>query len=129
MEDLKLISVGQILERGAAQVPDKIAVVDGKLRKTFDELNRTTDALAAALADIGLKKGDRAAIYMKNSFELIVAFYALQKLGVIAVWVNAIYRKNESEFILNNSEARAVFIFSEWEGHDYLADALNIKKN
>ena len=128
MEDLKSITVGQVLERGAAQVPGKTAVVDGSSRKTFDELNRTTDALAAALADIGLKKGDRAAIYMKNSFELMVAFYALQKLGVIAVWVNAIYRKNESEFILNNSEARAVFIFSEWEGHDYLGDALNIKK-
>jgi fatty-acyl-CoA synthase len=129
MEDLNSIAVGQVLERGAAQVPNKTAVVDGELRKTYDELNRITDALAAALADIGLKKGDRAAIYMKNSFELMVAFYALQKLGVIAVWVNAIYRKNESEFILNNSEARAVFIFSEWEGHDYLADALNIKKN
>ena len=129
MEDLKSITVGQVLERGAAHVPDKTAVVDGKLRKTYDELNRITDALAAALADIGLKKGDRAAIYMKNSFELIIAFYALQKLGVIVVWVNAIYRKNESEFILNNSEARAVFIFSEGEGHDYLADALNIKKD
>jgi len=129
MEDLKSITVGQVLERGAAQVPDKTAVVDGNLSKTFYELNRITDALAAALADIGLKKGDRAAIYMKNSFELMVAFYTLQKLGVIAVWVNSIYRKNESEFILNNSEAKAVFIFSEWEGHDYLADALNIKKD
>ena len=126
MEDLQSLTVGQVLERGAAQVPDKTAVVDGSLRKTYDELNRTTDALAAALADIGLQKGDRAAIYMKNSFELMVAFYALQKLGVIAVWVNSIYRRNESEFILNNSGARAVFIFSEWEGHDYLNDALNI---
>ena len=128
MEDLKSISVGQILERGAAQVPDKIAVVDGKLRKTYAELNRTTDALAASLAAIGIKKGDRVAIYMKNSFELMVAFYALQELGTIAVWINSIYRKKESEFILNNSEARAVFIFSEWEGHDYFSDALNIKK-
>ena len=129
MEDLKSISVGQILERGAAQVPDKIAVVDGKLRKTFDELNRITDALAAALADIGLIKGDRAAIYMKNSFEFMVAFYALQKLGVIAVWINSMYRKTESEFILNNSEAKAVFIFNESEGHDYLTDVLSTKKD
>ena len=129
MEALKSISVGQILERGAAQVPDKIAVVDGKLRKTFDELNRITDALAAALADIGLKKGDRAAIYMKNSFEFMVAFYALQKLGVIAVWINSMYRKTESEFILNNSEAKAVFIFNESEGHDYLTDVLSTKKD
>jgi len=128
MEDLKSITVGQVLERGAAQVPDKTAVVDGNLRKTFDELNRITDALAAALADIGFKKGDRAAIYMQNSFELIVAFYALQKLGVIAVWVNSLYRRNESEFILNNSEAKAVFIFSQQEGHDYLEDILNIRR-
>jgi fatty-acyl-CoA synthase len=127
MEDLISITVGQILERGAAQLPDKIAVVDGKLRKTYDELNRMTDALAAALTDIGLKKGDRVAIYMKNSFEFMVAFYAFQKLGVIAVWINFMYRKNESEFILCDSEARAVFIFNESEGHDYLADALDIK--
>ena len=106
MEDLESITVGQILERGAAQVPDKIAVVDGKLRKTFDELNRMTDALAAPLADLGLKKGDRAAIYMKNSFEFMVAFYALQKLGAIAVWINSMDRKNESEFVLCDSEAR-----------------------
>ena len=128
MEDFTSISVGQIIESGAAQVPHKIAVVDGELRKTFAELNRTTDALAAALADIGIKKGDRTAIYMKNSYELMVSFYALQKLGAIAVWINSIYRKNEVEFILNNSEAKAVFIFSEWEEHDYLSDALNIKK-
>jgi non-ribosomal peptide synthetase component E (peptide arylation enzyme) len=71
MEDLKSLTIGQVLERGAAQVPDKIAVVDGDQRKTYRELNAITDALAAALADIGLRKGDRAAIYMKNSFELM----------------------------------------------------------
>jgi non-ribosomal peptide synthetase component E (peptide arylation enzyme) len=57
MEDLKSITLGQILERGAAQVPNKIAVVDGGLRKSYAELNRTADALAAALADIGIKRG------------------------------------------------------------------------
>ena len=128
MKNFESLTLGQILEKSAAQVPQKIAVLDGELRKTFAELNRTTDALAAALADIGIKKGDRAAIYMKNSYELMVSFYALQKLGAIAVWINSIYRKNEAEFILSNSEAKAVFIFGEWEEHDYLSDALNIKK-
>ncbi len=128
MKNLESIAVGQILDNAAASVPDKIAVVDGKARKTYDELNRTTVALAAALEDIGLKKGDRAAIYMKNSFELIVAFYALQKLGIIAVWINSMYRRNESEFILNNSEAKAVFIFGQQNDHDYLEDILAIRK-
>ena len=49
MKNFESLTLGQILEKGAAQVPHKIAVVDGELRKTFAELNRTTDALAAAL--------------------------------------------------------------------------------
>ena len=129
MKNLESLAVGQILENAAKSVPDKIAVVDGGLRITYDELNRTTDALAASLDDIGLKKGDRVAIYMKNSLELIVAFYALQKLGIIAVWVNSMYRTHESEFILNNSEARAVFIFDRQDDYDYLEGILNIQKN
>jgi fatty-acyl-CoA synthase len=129
MKNLELLSVGQILKNAAESVPDKTAVVDGKVRKTYEEINRTTDALAAALESLGLKKGDRVAIYMKNSFELMVAFYALQKIGAIAVWVNSLYRRNESEFILNNSEAKAVFIFSQQGGHDYLEDILNIRNN
>ena len=129
MHDLKAITTGQILERAAARVPDKIALVDGQHRKAYSELNIMADALAASLAEIGLQKGDRAAIYMKNSLELVVAFYALQKLGVIAVWINSMYRRSESEFIINDSEARAVFIFNHPDGHDYLTDILKIKEN
>jgi fatty-acyl-CoA synthase len=120
--------LGQVLEKAAAESSDKVAVVDGDSRKTYSELNAMADALAAGLADIGFKKGDRVAIYMKNSLEFVVAFYALQKLGVIVVWINAIYRKREAQFILNNSEAKGVFIFSQWDGYNYLAEILKIKK-
>ena len=121
------LTVGQVLKRGADQIPDKIAVVDGDHRKTYRELNDMANALAAGLAQIGFQKGDRAAIYMKNSVELMVAFYALQKLGVIVAWVNPLYRQNAAEFILKDSEAKGVFIFDEWEGHNYLDDILNLK--
>jgi fatty-acyl-CoA synthase/long-chain acyl-CoA synthetase len=121
------VSLGQVLERGAAQVPDKIAVVDGADRKTYRELNAMANALAASLAEIGLKKGDRAAIHMPNSIELMVAFYALQKLGAVVAWANPIYRRKEARFILENSEAAAVFIFSEWDGRNYHDDILRLR--
>ena len=127
MEIYDSISVGQILEKAAAQSPDKIAVVDGDRRTTYKELNAMADALAAGLAEMGLKKGDRVAIYMKNSLEFVTAFYALQKLGVIVVWVNAIYRMHEAKFILQNAEAKGVFVFSEWDGYNYIDDILKIK--
>jgi acyl-CoA synthetase (AMP-forming)/AMP-acid ligase II len=127
MKIYESIPAGQVLERGAARVPDKIAVIDGDQRKTYKELNDMADALAASLTRIGFQKGDRAAIYMKNSLELEIAFYALQKIGVIAVWVNALYRVSEAEFILGNSDAKGVFIFDEWEGNNYLDGILRLK--
>ena len=127
MKIYESLTVGQILDRGAARVPDKIAVVDGDQRKTYKELNDMANALSASLVKIGFRKGDRAAIYMKNSLELEIAFYALQKIGVMAVWVNALYRVSEAEHILGNSEAKGVFIFDEWEGNQYLDDILSLR--
>jgi acyl-CoA synthetase (AMP-forming)/AMP-acid ligase II len=127
MKDFDSLTVGQVLERAAEQVPDKTAVVDGDRRKTYKELNSMVDALAIGISEIGFKKGDRVAIYMKNSLEFVVAFYALQKLGLIAVWINPIYRMHEAKFVLKNSEVKGAFIFSKWEGYNYLEDILEIK--
>lgn len=127
MKIYESVAVGDILERSAAQVPDKVAVVDGDNRKTYNELNSMANALAVSLAKIGLKKGDRTAIYMPNSIEFMVAFYALQKLGIIVAWVNPIYRQPEARFILKNSEARAVFIFSEWDERNFHDDILSLR--
>jgi acyl-CoA synthetase (AMP-forming)/AMP-acid ligase II len=122
------LSLGQVLEKAAVESPDKVAIVDGDARITYSELNARAEALAVGLAKMGFKKGDRIAIYMKNSLELVAAFYALQKIGIIVVWINAIYRMHEAEFILKNSEARGVFIFGQWDGYNYLAEILKIKK-
>jgi acyl-CoA synthetase (AMP-forming)/AMP-acid ligase II len=129
MEDIASLSVGQVLEKGAHSVPDKIAVKDGEQGKTYKELNHMADSLAAILAKMGFTKGDRVAIYMPNSLELMAAFYALQKLGIIVVWVNSLYRKTEAEFILENSGAKGIFIFSEWAGYEYLDSISDIKKD
>ena len=125
---LENMTTGQILERGAQAVPDKTAIVDGDRRKTYRELNEMTDALAAGLSGIGLERGDRVGIYMKSSLEFVIAFYALQKLGVIVAWVNPMYRKAEAQFILSNSEAKAVVICEEWEGYNYLDAVQRAKK-
>jgi fatty-acyl-CoA synthase len=127
MEFLNTLSVSQVLERAASLAPDKIAVIDGDRRKTYQELNTMATSLALSLSRLGLRKGDRVAIYMKNSLELVIAFYGLQKIGAVVAWVSPNYRRSEAEFILKNSESRAVFIFREWEGHDYLRSIQEMK--
>ena len=129
MIDLESIPLGQIIEKGAESAPDKTAVVCEKHRMSYSEMNDLSNALAAGLAELGIQKGDRIAIYMPNSIELVTAFYALEKLGVIVAWVNPLYRQTEAEFILKNSEARGVFIFGEWDGYDYLEVVSSIRSS
>jgi len=127
LKALDNLNVGMIMERGAQAAPDKVAVIEGDTRKTYKELNDATNALAAGLSKLGFQKGDRVAIYMKNSIEFITAFYALQKLGVIVAWINPNYRASESNFVLRNSRSKGVFVFGEWGGFDYVEALLSSK--
>jgi acyl-CoA synthetase (AMP-forming)/AMP-acid ligase II len=126
---LKSASLGEALEEAASLAPRKIAIVEGDKKKSFKELDTMANALAASLQELGLRKGDRIAIYMKSSIEFVVSFYAIEKLGGIVAWVNPNYRKTEAEFILRNSEARGIVIFREWDGYDYLDAVLKMKEN
>jgi acyl-CoA synthetase (AMP-forming)/AMP-acid ligase II len=126
---LNTASLGETLDQAAAIAPDKTALVEGEKRRSFKELDAMANALAASLQELGLRKGDRIAIYMKSSIEFVVSFYAIEKLGGIVAWVNPNYRKTEAEFILRNSEAKGIVIFKEWEGYDYLDAVLKMKEN
>ena len=69
------LTLGQVLENAAVESPDKVAIIDAGVRITYSQLNAMAEALAVGLAEIGFKKGDRVAIYMKNSLELMVALF------------------------------------------------------
>lgn len=127
MKEFAGLSTADALKRSAVRFPNKIAVIDGERRVTYMELESMACGLAASLQEMGYKKGDRVAIYMKNSLELMTAFYALQKLGVIVAWANPNYRVAEARFILSNSQAKGVFLFREWEGYDYLTALLEMR--
>lgn len=128
-QDVENLSVGEILERSSKIAPEKIAVIFKKDHVTYKQLNELSDKLAASLQEVGIKKGDRACIYMHNCIELYVAFYALQKIGAVVAWVNPAYRTQELMFILSNSQAKAIFIHKEKNNFDYLAFVQGLRNN
>ena len=129
MNKLRPISLGKMLEKSAESASEKTALVDAGRRVTYSELQEKSENLAAGLSALGFIKGDRIAIYMKNAIELYIAYYAAQKLGLIVAWVNPMYREKESKFILNNSGAKGLFMFREWEGYDYLDSIYRMKND
>jgi|SRR6185437_10894765 len=78
--------------------------------KTFAEISVYVETLAASLAEIGVKKGDRVALIMPNIIQYPVSVFAVLKLGAIVVNINPLYTPTEIEFVLQNSGAKTAIV-------------------
>jgi|TARA_B100001964_G_C14243638_1_gene606320 malonyl-CoA/methylmalonyl-CoA synthetase len=87
---------------------DKVAIEFNDNKATFDEINRNANKVANALNNIGINKGDRVALFLSNSLELIYFFTGILKNGSIVVPMNGSFKEKEAEHILNDSGAKAV---------------------
>jgi acyl-CoA synthetase (AMP-forming)/AMP-acid ligase II len=128
-KDVENLAVGEVLERSAEIVPNKVCISFKEDRITYRELNAQTNAIAASLQEMGISKGDRVAIYMSPCPELYIAFYALQKIGAIVAWANPAYKTQELTFILSNSQARAVFVQKGKNGFDNFGLVQELRPN
>jgi acyl-CoA synthetase (AMP-forming)/AMP-acid ligase II len=128
-KDVENLAVGEVLERSSEIVPNKVCVFFKDDSLTYKGLNEQSNALAAALQKMGIRNGDRVAMYMSSCPEFYIAFYALQKIGAIVAWVNAAYRTQELMFILNNSQAKAVFVQKGEGGSDNFTLVQSLRGN
>ena len=86
----------------ARENPDHPALLFKGLRVTYGELERLSDAFAVALADRGVKKGDRVALLLPNSPQFIIAELGAWKAGATVLSLNPIYTESELEGPLTN---------------------------
>jgi len=77
-------------------------------RITGRELDELSDAFAAALADLGVRAGDRVALYLQNVPQFVIGMLATWKAGGIAVPVNPMNRARELAAVLNDSGAKVL---------------------
>ncbi|HEY8516583.1 MAG TPA: class I adenylate-forming enzyme family protein [Candidatus Binatia bacterium] len=78
------------------------------LRLTYAGWDRRSDALAAGLAELGMRKGDVLALLLPPRVEYALCYLAAAKIGVITTGINPRFGDGEIEFILRDSGARAV---------------------
>jgi amino acid adenylation domain-containing protein len=102
------VQVEQFLEDSAKRLPDKVALVCGERRYTYAELDRTANRLARGLIGAGVRRGDRVAIFLENSFEAIVGIFATLKAGAVFMVVNPTTKADKLAFVLADSRAAAL---------------------
>ena len=111
------VPLHQFLKDTRNRIPHQVALITpaelpviGRVSRsvTYEELDRASDALAAALVDLGLKKSDRVAIVMPNSVAFVISFYAILKAGGVVAATNPTYPADKMAHQINDCDAEFV---------------------
>src|SRR5512137_1945892 len=95
-------------ERAAQLAPAKTALIDGSRRLAYGELLRETRALAHALRNDGVARGDRVLVFLESSIEYAVAVHAVLMVGAVFVPVHPLAKAERLAFIASDTRATAL---------------------
>lgn len=107
------VSIWESLAVSAARYPDKTAIVFFGRRISYAELLSAAERLAARLAELGVRQGDRVLVAMQNCPQLIVAHYAIARANAVAVPINPMNRADELGHYIADSGARIAIALGE----------------
>src|SRR5438067_12203587 len=109
-------NIGDLLEQRVARTPDRaflLSEADGR-QFTYAEFSAAVNRAAAMLSAHGIRKGDVVSLLMPNCAEYIIGYFVCWQLGALAGPVNSLLKEHEIEFVMNNSETKAILVNSEF---------------
>ena len=112
-------SLAALLARNAAANPNGIAFWHESQTVTWAALLERSQRVATGLANLGITAGDRVALWLPNVPEWMVAFFALGRLGAIAVAANTRYRSREIGDIWSRAGVKAVLLWPDYRHIDF----------
>ena len=117
------MNLGQQFKLNAKKYPDKVSLKDRQRSFTYPETNRRVNQLANGLLSLGLTKGDKVAVLLENSIEIVEVFLATAKTGLVIVPINFRLAAADIEYIVNNSDAGAMVV------HDAFTETVDSVKD
>jgi len=113
------MNIGTLLQRHAHYRPDHLALVVGQERLTYRDLNKRVNKLANALLRVGVRKGEKIATILPNCQELVLAYWAAAKTGIVIVPASPLLQEEGLTTLLKDADT--VLVLAE---HTF-ADCLN----
>ena len=97
-----------MLERLSERYGRKTAIVFGKRRLSYAELEESSNKIANALIRLGINKGDRVALLLPNSPEFVVTYFGIVKIGGVAVLLDTKYKVSELASLFDNCQPKVL---------------------
>lgn len=130
--DLIELTLGDLLDQRAAEIPDKEALVYHypelglEMRLNYRQYRDTVNRVAKGLLALGIEPGDHVAVWAPNVPEWILLQLALAKVGGVIVTVNTNYRAAEVEYVLQQGDIKWLCLTEEMRGNSYLESVYGI---
>ena len=105
-----MISVNELLTKSAVDFPHKEAVVCGKRRFSYQEIESASNALGNFLYTLGIRRGDRVGIFSSKDVEEVIAIFAIAKVGGILVHINPSFRENQLAHVISDCSIKALLV-------------------
>jgi len=121
-DSLREVTLGQLLDEAVAAHPDNEAIVyvDRDLKMTYRQFGDVVDNLAKGLMSLGIKEGNKVAVWATNIPYWVALQFATAKIGAILLTVNTSYKNAELAYLLEQSETENLFIIDGYQDTDYL---------
>ncbi len=108
------LNLGQMVKMNAKKFPNHIALKDKDRSFTYPDLNKRANKLAHSLLSMGLQKGDKFAVLLENSIEIVEAYLAAAKTGLVIAPVHFRFVGQEILKLMENSDAKAFIVHDEF---------------
>jgi acyl-CoA synthetase (AMP-forming)/AMP-acid ligase II len=111
----------QLVAQSAQAYGDRVAISDGDVQLTYQQLDAARRQAARAFMAAGLAQGERIAIWAPNIYQWIIAAIGAQSVGVVLVPLNTRMKGAEAGYILRASQSRLLFTVADFLGVNYPA--------
>ena len=122
-EHLLDLTFPQVLDRMVDEFPDQYAFryTTCDYTRTYSQFRDDVDTFARSLIAMGVKSGDKVAIWATNVPAWYITFWATVKIGAILVTVNTAYKIHEAEYLLRQSDTHTLVMVDGYKDSDYVA--------
>ncbi len=122
------LTIGAYFKEQVAIEPDHEFVIypDRDLRWSYQDFDERTDQLAKGLMAIGMKPGDHLGVWARNIPDWLTFMYACAKAGIVMVTVNPVYKSHELDYVLKQSDMKALCVIDAYRDVDYLEIIRNL---
>lgn len=102
------MTLNHFLDQAIQKAPDRTAIVFEGLKVSYHQLGQLADRFAAGLQQLGVKRGDKVALFLPNCPQFVIAYFGILKVGGVVVPANPLYVETELSHLLSISDAATI---------------------